>query len=222
MYFQSTSLLGFQRQMEKRSQRNNLRSIFKVHDLPTDQGMRNVIDEVDTESTFRPIFKDLFDRLQRGKHLEQYQVLAGKYLLNVDGTQYFSSNTVNCKRCLTRGHKEEYYCHQVLQGAIVKPGLRQVIPVMPEEIAAQDGDKKEDCEVNAFKRFIQKFRKDHNKLPIVINGDALYATTPVIQTLKDNKANYIFKVKFSKQKTLTQNIDKGVNHFLCVSSNSHF
>ena len=94
MYYQSPSLLEFQRKMETREQRNNLRSMFNVCDLPTDQGMRNVIDQVDSEQAFRPIFKKLFDQLQRGKHLEQYQTLPGKYLLNVDGTQYFSSKDV--------------------------------------------------------------------------------------------------------------------------------
>ena len=103
MYYQSPSLLEFQRKMEKKEQRNNLRSMFKVMDLPTDQGMRNVIDQVDSELAFRPIFKELFHQLQRGKHLEQYQTLPGQYLLNVDGTQYFSSKDVNCKKCLTRG-----------------------------------------------------------------------------------------------------------------------
>ena len=43
MYYQSPSLLEFQRKMETREQRNNLRSMFNVCDLPTDQGMRNVV-----------------------------------------------------------------------------------------------------------------------------------------------------------------------------------
>ena len=71
MYFQSYSLLECQQTMERRQQRNNLRSMFSVQNLPTDQGIKNVIDEVDTESTFRPIFRDLFNRLQKG-------VFAGK------------------------------------------------------------------------------------------------------------------------------------------------
>lgn len=208
MYFQSDSLLEFQRNMDRREQRNNLRSMFSVQDLPTDQGIRNVMDDVDTESAFRPIFKDLFSRLQRGKHLEQYQTLPGKYLLNVDGTQYYNSNLISCQRCLTRGKKDkEYNCHQVLQGAIVKSGLRQVIPVMPEEISIQDGETKEDCETNAFKRFIAKFRKDHDKLEVIINGDALYATTPVIELIHQNNANYIFKIEKKNHKTLINNVD---------------
>jgi hypothetical protein len=155
MYFQSVSLLEFQRNMERKEQRNNLRSMFTVQNLPTDQGMRNIIDQIDSETTFRPIFKELFNKLQRGKHLEQYQTLPGKYLLNVDGTQYYSSDKVGCKHCLVRGTKnKQYNCHQVLQGAIVKAGLRQVIPVPAEEIRAQDGEEKEDCESNAFKRFL--------------------------------------------------------------------
>lgn len=105
MYYQSVSLLEFQRNMEKREQRNNLRSMFAVQNLPSDQGMRNVIDSVDSEIAFRPIFKELFNKLQRGRHLEQYQTFPGKYLLNVDGTQYYSSDKVSCKRCLTRGQK---------------------------------------------------------------------------------------------------------------------
>lgn len=67
MYFQSDSLLEFQRTMEGSEQRNSLCSMFSVQNLPTDQGIRNIIDEVDTEGVFRPIFKDLFSRLQRGR-----------------------------------------------------------------------------------------------------------------------------------------------------------
>ena len=211
MYYQSPSLLEFQRKMEKKEQRNNLRSMFTVQSLPTDQGMRNIIDQVDSETGFRPIFKELFSKLQRGKHLEQYQTLPGKYLLNVDGTQYYSSDKVSCKHCLTRGTKtKQYNCHQVLQGAIVKAGLRQVIPVMPEEIRAQDGEIKEDCETNAFKRFLAKFRKDHDKLGVIINADALYATTPIITTIADHKANYIFKIEKANHKTLINNVTSAV------------
>ena len=211
MYYQSPSLLEFQRKMEKKEQRNNLRSMFTVQSLPTDQGMRNIIDQIDSETAFRPIFKELFNKLQRGKHLEQYQTLPGKYLLNVDGTQYYSSDKVDCQRCLVRGTKnKQYNCHQVLQGAIVKAGLRQVIPVMPEEIRAQDVEIKEDCETNAFKRFLAKFRKDHDKLGVIINADALYATTPIITTIADHKANYIFKIEKANHKTLINNVASGI------------
>ena len=59
--------------------------------------------------------------------------------------------------------------------------------------------KKEDSEVNAFYRFIDKFRKDHDKLGIIINADGLYATTPVIEKIHSHNA----KLHFFVQKTQT-------------------
>jgi hypothetical protein len=64
---------------------------------------------------------------------------------------------------------------------------------MPEEICIQDGESKEDCETNAFMRFVDKFRKDHDKLGVIYNGDALYATTPVIDKIHERQDNYIFR-----------------------------
>lgn len=219
MYFQCPSLLDFQRRMEVNSHKNNLRSMFYVSDVPTDTGMRTIIDKVDTEIAFRGVFKEYYQRLQRGKHLEQYQTLPNKYLLNVDGTQYFQSSKIKCVKCLERGNKgKEYNCHQVLQAAIVKSGLRQVIPVMPEEICIQDGDNKEDCEINAFKRFIDKFFKDHNKLEIIVNGDALYASMPVIEKIHEHGANYIFKVKPGSHKVLIENAAKSTKERVKVKS----
>ena len=74
--------------------------------------MRNIIDSVDIEFAFRLIFKWFFDRLQRGKYLEQYQCLSSKYLLSVNGTQYYNSEKISCKHCLIKGKtRNEYYCH---------------------------------------------------------------------------------------------------------------
>jgi hypothetical protein len=46
-----------------------------------------VVDKVDSKY-FRPIFKEFLARLKRGKHLEQYPFLDGKYLCDIDGTQF--------------------------------------------------------------------------------------------------------------------------------------
>ena len=39
-----------------------------------------------------------------------------------------------------------------------------------------------------------------------INADALYASTPVIETIKEHEVNYIFKVQLSNHKTLSLNL----------------
>ena len=53
---------------------------------------------------------------------------------------------------------------------------------------------------------MDKFRKDHDKLGVIINADALYATTTVIQKIHSHNANYIFRVSPDNHKTLMKNI----------------
>lgn len=52
--------------------------------------------------------------------------------------------------------------------------------------------------------FLINLRKDHDKLGIIINADALYTTTPVIEAIHDHKVNYIFKVRVANHKTLME------------------
>ncbi|KJR44095.1 hypothetical protein MCHI_000008 [Candidatus Magnetoovum chiemensis] len=49
-----------------------------------------------------------------------------------------------------------WYEHQIVQGALMYPDLRQVIPVVLEEVSNTDGKDKQDCEIEAGKRLIDK------------------------------------------------------------------
>ena len=66
MHFQDPSLLQFQIRMQEEQHQNNLRTLFDVRQIPKETQMREIIDSVDSEH-FRPIFKALYSRLQRGK-----------------------------------------------------------------------------------------------------------------------------------------------------------
>jgi hypothetical protein len=55
------------------------------------------------------------------------------------------------------------------------PDGRQVIPLMPEPILNTDGNKKQDCEHSATKRFLTQLKKDHPHLPLLISGDGLFS-----------------------------------------------
>lgn len=140
MYFQDPSLLQFQENLKKAKGINNLESLFGVESVPKETQMRTLLDGLDREE-FRPAFKSFAHRLQRGKHLEQYRILDGSYLAVIDGTEYFSSKHLNCSGCLEKNHRDgvKTYSHQILQGAIVNPALKQVIPLMPDEIRNTDG-----------------------------------------------------------------------------------
>ena len=208
MFFQDPSLLAFQKRMQDSIQHNNLTTVYDVSKIPKESQMREVLDRVDP-SDLAPIFSDLLSRLQRGKHLVNYQLFEGMYLVSIDGSEYFSSENIQCPHCLiTESKGKRRYHHQILQSVIVNPDMRQVIPLSPEQISNHDGTKKQDCEINAGKRLIHNIRKVHPKLGIIITGDDLYSKQPFIDELKKNRMSFILVAKPTDHKILFQWVDE--------------
>jgi len=208
MYFQDPSLLQFQQKMGEAQNKNNLRTLFGVRDIPESTQLKDIIDNT-ASANFRGIFNEYFYQLQRGKHLEKYQFIDGLYLCSIDGTQYFTSQKINCEKCLTKTHRDGMvnYSHQVLQAAIMHPGKAEVIPLMPEDISNTDGQKKQDIELTASKRLIPKIRKDHPQLGLIIVGDDLYSKQPFIETVHSERMHYILVAKPSDHKIMMRNIE---------------
>src|SRR3989304_7537564 len=46
MYFQDSSILQFQERMQETHHRNNLSSLFGVKEIPKDNHLRNIVDEI--------------------------------------------------------------------------------------------------------------------------------------------------------------------------------
>lgn len=203
MFFQDPSMLEFQTRLQDNLNQNNLKTMFNVSSIPKATQLRDVLDLINPES-LDPIFSDCFRLLQRAKQLEPFQFLNGKYLIPIDGTQYFSSTSISCPGCLRKNLKNGVinYSHQVIGAAIVHPDMRQVIPLAPEPIRNIDGSSKQDCERNAGKRLLHKIRADHPKLGIIITGDGLYANLPFLHELKCFDMSYILVVKPGDHKFL--------------------
>lgn len=202
------SLLNFEKEMKDERNFSNLQSLFKVQRIPSDTRMREVIDEVDPGS-FRDIFKSLFARAQRANVLRNFTMWGKYHLLSADGTGHFSSDSVNCEQCMVRKIEDgELYHHQMLCGAIVKPGMKNVIPVRPEMIKKQDGQTKNDCERAAMRRFLFNYREDHPKLKTILLTDALHSTLPNLDDLEKLDMSYIMSVKPGSHETLFKGIDK--------------
>lgn len=202
MFFQDPSVLEFQRRMQESIHLNNLKTMFNVESIPKDTQLRDVLDQCPTDPLDK-VFADFFYHLQRSKHLEAYQFINGMYLMPVDGSQYFSSEKVSCPNCLTKTSKGiTRYHHQILQAVIVHPDNKQVIPLAPEAIQNTDGTEKQDCEINAGKRLINKIRKTHPKLKIIFGGDDLFSNQPFIDELKAASISFILVAKPSSHKIL--------------------
>ncbi len=185
----------------------NLEKLYGVNKVPSDTYMREELDEVDPEN-LRGAFLALFKAVQRGKVLERYQFM-GKYLVSVDGTGVFSSDTVHCENCCKKNHQDgrATYHHQILGGVIVHPDQRQVVPLCPEPVRFQEGASKNDCERRAKQRFIPKLKEEHPRLEVIILGDALHSTAPQINQVKDYGYSFIYNVKPKSHKSLFEFID---------------
>ena len=128
--------------------------------------------------------------------LKRFVYLDGHYLLSLDGTTYFSSSKIHCSSCLEKHHRNGSvtYSHQLLGATLVHPDLKEVVPLAPEPIIQQDGQAKNDCERNATRRWLKRFRQEHPHLPVIVVEDALSANAPHLRDLR-RLAPYIIGVK---------------------------
>ena len=207
MFFQDPSLLAFQKRMQDSIQANNLNKVFTVKDIPSDTQIRDVLDPLQPD-LLEEIFPVFLHRLQRGKHLVNYQFLEDRYLVSLDGSQYFSSEKIHCPHCLvTESKGKKRFHHQILQSVIVHPDMRQVLPLYPEQISNKDGTKKQDCERNAAKRVVHHIRKTYPKLNIILTADGLYSNQPFIDEVKSARMSFILVAKPDDHKLLFQWVD---------------
>lgn len=191
------SLLAFDKRRD--DLHDNFRNIYGIRHVPCDSQMRSILDAVDP-ADLRPLFQDVFRRLQRGKALEPFVYFEGCYLVSLDGTTYFSSTKVHCPSCLEKHHRGGgvTYSHQLLGATLVHPDLKEVIPLAPEPIVNADGHTKnppQADERNATRRWLQQFRRDHPHLPAIIVEDALSANAPHLGDLRAARVHYIIGVK---------------------------
>jgi hypothetical protein len=186
------SLLAF----DQRRHDDNLRALYRIGRVPSDTQLRAILDEVPPDH-LRPAYQDVFRQLQRGKVLEGYVYLQGCYLLSLDGTGYFSSQKVHCASCLRKEHRDGTitYYHQMLGAALVHPDKAEVIPLAPEPIIQQDGHTKNDCERNAARRFLERFRREHPHLPVIVVEDGLSANGPHIEDLRRHGCQFLLGVQ---------------------------
>lgn len=202
------SLLAFDERRKRKD--GNLQRLYGIKTIPCDTQMRTIIDEVDPEE-IRPLYKNVFRQLQRGKVMEKMVFMEGSYLLSLDGTGYFSSNEVHCPSCLEKKNSktgEIRYAHQLLGGVIVHPDYAEVVPFAPEAIIKQDGETKNDCERNAAKRFLEKVHQDHPHLPLIVVEDGLSSNAPHISELQKHGFHYILGVKEGDHKFLFEHVAK--------------
>lgn len=207
------SLLNFDQQTAM--ERANLKAVYGVEEVCSDTHLRRLLDSQPPDP-IRDSFVDRFKDLQLTGLLSEYEYKIGsdKYLIvSADGVQHFSSKKVNCACCLEKNHKDgsTTYHHNMLCAALVHPTKREVFVMDSEAIQRQDGQHKNDCELNAAKRLLtrmgQNYQDFSNACPFLIVEDALYANVPHLRQLQNQNYSYIINVKPDSHKTLFKHFE---------------
>jgi hypothetical protein len=206
-FSQCPSFLSHQRLMQQSRGMNNAAMMFSVDQLPTDVQIRNVLDEV-VPDTWRIVYRRSFEYLQRQTGLERFRDFNNTLLVALDGTGYFYSERIHCPGCTVIKHRDGRisYTHTVLMAAVVKPDSAQVVALEPEFIAPQEGHDKQDCELEAVKRWITGVGATYSNQGITLLGDDIYACTPIICQAEAEELSYIFVAKPQSHKYIYEEI----------------
>jgi hypothetical protein len=206
-FTQCPSFLSYQRGMEQARGRNNARSLFQVGQIPSDNHIRQTLDPVAPHHLF-----SLFDELHRAFDqtgvLEQMRAVERTRLIALDATWYFCSQSKNvcCPNCSCIHHAEgkTTHFHSAITPVIVSPGHSQVVPLRPEFITPQDGQVKQDCEINAAKRWLGAHAAQYCTGNDTLLGDDLYAHQPFCRQVLLHGFHFLFTCKPASHATLHQ------------------
>ena len=198
-----TSISSISNDLNTEATIKNISSICKtkLEELPYWETIQDVFENININE-LRQIQKYIVTTLIRSKMFDKYRY-NGNFILIFDGTG-LSSHDYNLNgNCLSKKSKDgkiTYYKYvlecKLSVGSIVISLDSEFI----ENAEMVTEKQKQDCEINAFKRMAERIKKNYPKYKFIVVGDALYATTPIINICKKNKWHYIFNLKTERLK----------------------
>ena len=207
-FTQSPSFLSAQEDLKRLTGRCNAESLFGLHQIPCDNQIRSLLDPV-APSALAPVFREVFERLERTGVLQGFRSHANKLLVILDGTQYFSSQKIYGEKCNRRelSNGKLNYFHSVLTPVIAQPGNEHVLPLAPEYILPQDGKEKQACEIEAAKRWVTENGNFLAKRGVTVMGDDLFSRQPFVQKLKEKLLRFILVCKPDSHPALYETVE---------------
>lgn len=215
-FVQSPSFLAHQRAMQVDKGRSNAERLFGLRNIPSDNQIRNLLDPL-SPTQLGPMYRHVFQALEQQGVLTSYRSFGQQWLVALDGTEYFSSKKIHCPQCSQRvlANGETRYFHSVLTPVIVQPGNSRIITLEPEFIVPQDGHDKQDCELQAAKRWLEQHGTFYGQRGVTLLGDDLFSRQPFCQALTDKQVHFILVCKPESHSHLYTTVDfLAVKHLL--------
>ena len=160
--------------------------------------------------------KKMVKSLIRKKSFYRSKLQEKYWRVIIDGTGLFYFREKHCGNCLVttvtreidgKEVKVKRYYHKVLEAKLVlAPGI--VISLDTEFIENESEDvSKNDCEINAAKRLLERLHRDYPRLPVCLQGDALYAAETIMKICRGYGWKYILTQKATRQKALAESYE---------------
>lgn len=195
------SMQGMTRELNTEEAIRNIAQIcgLELDEIPHCDTINDVFEKVKVEE-IEKIRKYMITKLIRGKIIQKYKIRDKYYHVIVDGTGLATSRKKYNENCLVKnktdknGNEYQEYSTYVLEAKLVVGEM--VFSIGSEFIEnVNDNESKQDCEIKAFKRLAAKIKREYPKLKILISGDALYASKPVLDICKGKGWKYIIRFK---------------------------
>lgn len=219
-----TSLNEMERRFNTQNAIKNISALCndELVEMPNWQTIQDVIENLSYQE-IENIRTRIVKRLIRSKMFDKYKY-EGSFQILVDATGIASRDYNLNDNCLTRttksikkidGKKQTVetttFYKYVLEAKLVFGNI--VISIDTEWIENVENNnekQKQDCEINAFKRMAPRIKKNYPKTKFIITGDALYATSPMMDICKNNKWHYIFNLKVDRLKDLNSQFEGNI------------
>ena len=187
----------------------------KIKKIPDAEIYTNVFSRIEKEEMEKFQYKINYQMI-RNKIYEESKIL-GKYNLVLDAVRFQKAHYEINKEWLkeTIEGKTIWYISMLELKLVAN---KMAISIMNEMIKNEDKKKeneteeeiknksieevKQDCELNASKRMIPRFRKIYPRLPVRIIADSLYPSIGLIELCEEENLEYIFVLKDKKIPTL--------------------
>jgi len=189
--------------------------------FPCDDTISNVINTISIKELER-LQSKMIKRLIESKTLDKFRLFNDSFYVVIDGTGLFSTRIDLGKGCIykvhNKGSDEEYteYHYYVLEAKIVCGDY--VFSFASEFVENENMNtekEKQDCELKASYRLLQKIREVFPKLPITIGADALYVKKTFMDTCKEHKMDYILRYKDTVMSTINEEFIRIEKNVIC-------
>ena len=200
----------------------NINNILKENyvELPHKDTIQLVINELN-HSELEEIQTKIIKKLIRSKMLDKYRY-NGSFHAVLDGSQLYSSSINLGEEAITKvinkGKENEYtlYSYYVLEAKIVCDNMVFSLAsefVENELYEDENGNiirkfDKQDCELKAAYRLLEKIHKKFPKLSLIIGADALYVGKPFLKLCDSFGYDYIIRYKEDAASSIKKNFDE--------------